>query len=66
MRLLLVEDDPYLQETLARSLSRRGMQVSCVGSPIQGGIKLRNEPMSGSVSGLNCEVQFKRAEPKTS
>jgi len=29
MRLLLVEDDPYLQETLARSLSRRGMQVSC-------------------------------------
>ncbi|MEY3410123.1 MAG: hypothetical protein RIS02_1850, partial [Pseudomonadota bacterium] len=25
MRLLLVEDDPYLQETLARSLSRRGM-----------------------------------------
>ena len=35
MRLLLVEDDPYLQETLARSLSRRGMQVSCASSAAQ-------------------------------
>ena len=35
MRLLLVEDDPYLQETLARSLSRRGMQVSCAASAAQ-------------------------------
>jgi two-component system response regulator TctD len=35
MRLLLVEDDPYLQETLARSLSRRGMQVSCASSATQ-------------------------------
>ena len=35
MRLLLVEDDPYLQETLARSLSRRGMQVSSAASAAQ-------------------------------
>ncbi|MFM1948224.1 MAG: hypothetical protein RL706_245 [Pseudomonadota bacterium] len=28
MRLLLVEDDPYLQENLVRSLSRRGLQVT--------------------------------------
>ena len=35
MRLLLVEDDPYLQETLVRSLSRRGMQVSCAASAAQ-------------------------------
>ncbi len=35
MRLLLVEDDPYLQETLARSLGRRGMEVNCAASASQ-------------------------------
>jgi two-component system response regulator TctD len=29
MKLLLVEDDPSMQATLQRTLSRRGMQVTC-------------------------------------
>jgi len=35
MRLLLVEDDPYLQENLVRSLSRRGLQVTSASTAAQ-------------------------------
>ena len=35
MRLLLVEDDPYLQENLVRSLSRRGFQVTSASTAAQ-------------------------------
>lgn len=35
MRLLLVEDDQVMQTTLARALTRRGMQVSAVGDGIE-------------------------------
>jgi two-component system response regulator TctD len=35
MRLLLVEDDPYLQENLVRSLSRRGLQVTSAATAAQ-------------------------------
>ena len=35
MRLLLVEDDPYLQENLIRSLSRRGLQVTAASTSAQ-------------------------------
>ena len=35
MRLLLVEDDPYLQENLVRSLSRRGLQVTSASTSAQ-------------------------------
>lgn len=35
MRLLLVEDDPYLQENLVRSLSRRGLQVTSASTAVQ-------------------------------
>lgn len=35
MHLLLVEDDPDLQATLQRTLSRRGMQVQVVGNGLQ-------------------------------
>ncbi len=31
MKLLLVEDDPSMQATLQRTLSRRGMEVTCCG-----------------------------------
>ena len=31
MKLLLVEDDPTMQATLHRALSRRGMEVTPVG-----------------------------------
>lgn len=35
MRLLLVEDDPYLQENLVRSLTRRGLQVNAASTAAQ-------------------------------
>jgi two-component system sensor histidine kinase TctE len=46
-----------------RQGSGLGLSI-CLGivQSLQGVIKLRNEPMAGSLSGLNCEVQFKRAD----
>jgi two-component system response regulator TctD len=35
MRLLVVEDDPSLQENLVRSLSRRGLQVTSASTALQ-------------------------------
>jgi two-component system sensor histidine kinase TctE len=46
-----------------RQGSGLGLSI-CLGivQSLQGEIKLRNEPMAGALSGLNCEVQFKRAD----
>lgn len=50
-----------------RQGSGLGLSI-CLGivQSLQGDIKLRNEPMAGAVSGLSCEVQFKRADIETS
>jgi len=79
VRFSLRDEGPGLSEDLQRRLfqpfatgdTRQGSGLGlsiCLGivQSLQGEIKLRNEPMAGSVSGLNCEVQFKRADPKTS
>ena len=79
VRFSLRDEGPGLSEDLQNRLfqpfatgdTRQGSGLGlsiCLGivQSLQGEIKLRNEPMAGSVSGLNCEVQFKRADPKTS
>jgi two-component system response regulator TctD len=44
MHLLLVEDDPAMQTTLQRALSRRGMQVHWVGDGLQALAQWRAQP----------------------
>ena len=79
VKFSLRDEGPGLSEDLQRRLfqpfatgdTRQGSGLGlsiCLGivQSLQGEIKLRNEPMAGSVSGLNCEVQFKRADPMTS
>ena len=79
VRFSLRDEGPGLSDDLQRRLfqpfatgdTRQGSGLGlsiCLGivQSLHGEIKLRNEPMAGYESGLNCEVQFKRADPMTS